>query len=1564
MSDILEAGGLIMGESPSDYETEDPSASEGLKGAGVRNSAALLAMNTDTPIETYNNINLEMQSGQTDLHNQVSTQVVEDEHAANTQLLTQISVDPSLSTEQKTNAVNAVAEKNTDIRAITMSKYLSAPVENETSERESRRLAVAAGIKKAAEHKGQSQALLNSTAANMTFDGVGGYMQVLSSFIPYVSEWATDDIVEKMSSEGFIPAEDASNFFMFAGSNKKAIKDAFSKMTSEEKAKYMDGITKIMEDESALWFSDPNQAIQLETLRSGMEDSYLTDSDVWIENAFGVLDVIAFAPKAVIKGVGKVIIGAGQLAPAAAGYTAKALRSRVRKQGVKGSAQPASPAETVRHVNPDTDRQIHSAIVQDESGDLAKAVKGTDRDSAIADDLLPEMLDENGVNRHIPAEVDRVQREVEHVKELDGRTELSDGEKLSAAKGFERKFKRSKIMSYRAGSSQLGAPDGGVFRMSSVFGETADHGFGSVEDAVEAAADQANRFGLDVETIKLQARNEVGDYVDLSPDDIVDVINAGDGVDIQVKFDFDYKVNPVDITSWEAAGVDQALFGFIAPDKWFPQAGGKLTRWIKDAASTFDVRVAGAGSVVEDRSSRIQKLLLQDSQDVEKQIKSLKVDEQEKLMQVIQLSNKEGISFNRQELVAKGLSDEAIEAHQSFRSYWDRDWRLQNQIRRDRLNADGVLTLENTGTGTKLFGKEDASFIKNIEDRRLEYYDVETDQFNFITKDTPIEDYLGGQRKVYKLEQPLEVEGKKVTWAIANDAGNVRPLNTNDNLIPYRKGYFKTSYVDSHFVVRVEVDDFGKETRSVVQSASSPSGALVAAKRLSRDNELDNVSFIARRDLKDINDIRRMQEEVSTTQDGFRQWHRGEPLGDAEKVVGDADIEDPVEAMTRAAGATARQISYSNWIAASKARFADQYAELLKDKNGIVRYPTKVDDIKTDLLGKEQAMASEARTAWEYINFMENVRMNYGSALWKYGLKSVAEVFGRKAAHGNAVAKAGEKSVEMLAEVKPIEASKHVAFEAAIVLNPLRQLTLGVFDVFTKSAVFDFDFAKGIKDAPAMMAANMALGSKGEVRKAWMRVATGLSGRTEKDITQMLDAFHNSGLVAAIDKQALMAAGLHTEIERATSRSAKAFKGAGAAYNKVSRATAYKGFEYNEYITQGITWAAAYNKASKKGKMLNKAELDKITALTRNLNYGQNRAGELAYNTSALGLLFQFIQIPHKALLLALPKKLGGNKALTGAQKAKLVGASLALYGTPEDFFGVDITGGITENIQDEEIRNTLRHGLVWLGFFNSIDASVSTKELNPFDAEAIAEKFVSLFNGTPYSDSPAMQFAWPRVAEAFRNATAVWGEGYDDYDTIEKFASVRDGFLKISSGYSNYTKTRYAQEHDKFISGSGWVSDPHVTPAEVYLKTAGFRTLDEQEILDSSRNIRKLRNTLREDLKEWYDGYKKSRIALGGDPQEIDHFNRAHAEFWRIWKDDPARDFLQRELHSMIKQDAKQGEAKHLLDILRSVEIMEPGELKAIFNTSGLSQEEIDDGHKFVDDLMNSNTYKEPDDG
>ena len=197
-----------------------------------------------------------------------------------------------------------------------------------------------------------------------------------------------------------------------------------------------------------------------------------------------------------------------------------------------------------------------------------------------------------------------------------------------------------------------------------------------------------------------------------------------------------------------------------------------------------------------------------------------------------------------------------------------------------------------------------------------------------------------------------------------------------------------------------------------------------------------------------------------------------------------------------------------------------------------------------------------------------------------------------------------------------------------------------------------------------------------------------------EEVEQLAREFKRSGLSAGINKQAQVQAGVTTAAEEVPL--AKAVKGESVLSKTIGLADR-AGFQTAERMQNMASWLAfRANKAKQTGRFnLTKAELDEVTADARHFAYSQTKEASPAYNTSVLATAMQFAGVLHKGISLTLPELLGGSKVLSAAQKTKLWGFFIAMY-------GVSFTESIDKEvikIEDKEIKNP--QGWTWTDLSN-----------------------------------------------------------------------------------------------------------------------------------------------------------------------------------------------------------------------------------------------------------------------
>src|SRR5690606_21518176 len=107
----------------------------------------------------------------------------------------------------------------------------------------------------------------------------------------------------------------------------------------------------------------------------------------------------------------------------------------VQRAHISGNVQPTSVSQIYKDVNPQKARAVHQAVVADTTGRAAEILYGTDRTSAIANDILPDIG--GGPRIRSKVEIDEVEitpdkNIIQHIDDADGAIWASRQEKAAA----------------------------------------------------------------------------------------------------------------------------------------------------------------------------------------------------------------------------------------------------------------------------------------------------------------------------------------------------------------------------------------------------------------------------------------------------------------------------------------------------------------------------------------------------------------------------------------------------------------------------------------------------------------------------------------------------------------------------------------------------------------------------------------------------------------------------------------------------------------------------------------------------------------------------------------------------------------------------------------------------------------------------------------------------------------------------------------------------------------------------------------------------------------------------
>jgi len=1199
-----------------------------------------------------------------------------------------------------------------------------------------------------------------------------------------------------------------------------------------------------------------------------------------------------------------------------------------RKRYVQSRVQPVSLAENYRNTNPTKARAANQIAGSDTTGQASQALYGTTRTEAVANDALggihrSDDLMQNRVgmpDAYTPARPRPANPRVMDVTDSNGAIYLTDQEKLRTATRVINDFNHVMGLTTRTEMSIPRAADelANTFNIGVVYGPR-DGGWSSGADAVAKVKTSLRDYGVADQDITLMTR--VGD--DYAP---INMRDATEGGDYLVRVDYPYTFNAADIQDWSDLDV---LWNFL--DRIPHMTAGRhgsMQRHILDAHSMLHPNITLGANVSVDRSAQLEKTLVQLTKTFSEKYNKLSKTSQVALEREIKRANREGRNATETSLRAGGWGDEEVSALRSWREVWDTMYWLENQDMIKTLRNRNYRVLEDASSDTRLFVKE---LPRNQAGSFKRAYDSQTGEMVNLDA-AQLSDLYGKGGSVAALRSPMVIGEEAAEFVIArNQPGGpyARRLRDDDQILNYREGYYTVYYQDPKFIDRIVRDSKGNILkRGAVATAGDTSSATRFVKRF-QDEAEPGVEYVVRdsrdRVRLDSDDNWNLQEAQGRT----AQRVRGERLEDSTSPIYDEahnHVMGPVDSLIRSARNVATRVPMRDYLEATKTRAVHQYGHMFpKNKFGQPEFPKSSKDIRADLaFGKE---AADARTTVEYLNALEYGYINQLDETIKMAFRALADAAGKKNLTMT------ERALDFAGQYGgPTRIGRGAAFTLYLALNPLRQIIVQAHQSIQLFARHPRYVVNGLAGD---MGAVLEYKASGNV-KAMARLAT---GRTEEELIQLARAYDASGLSASIDKSSLVR-GTLSEIADSTSAGAYRRSPVGRAVGLVAQGIGISrkvGFDLGEEISMLSSWLTHYDLAKRRvgARDLTKVELDRVSAQARDYTYNMNRAGDMPYNENMLGIVFQFMQVPHKAFL-----QMTTNRNLTRMQKAKLAAWNLVVYGGPP---GSVMTGMLSPLLPEEgEIREAVLQGMEGY-MFNKIaslmygeDVSIDYSSLAAVNQTGLLEFITNLWTtdiGKTLADSPAGSLVAgnnPRITNFMRTAAEyfhfVEPAAQEPVTTSQLFME----FGKLSSGFSNIFRAKVALEYGKKYNSFGGVTDSNVNTPEAIAAAFGLQSLGEARKYWASSEIYGSRKQFDEDVKEWYRLVKRSLAREGITNEEAEFNRRVLNVAAEQFKDTPRALEI---VHQQLRFDVQDGDLSLHNSILQAFPWMDPNKAKEIIN-------------------------------
>lgn len=1532
--DILEEN---FGAVTSPVKLEDLVATElpplALPKASVRNRAATTAMlagNPDMAVENYQAMMLEGEGGQSTMQKEFQANIAKATKDVDMQGIMSMLGDPKVSFNDKQRIVQGVKGSQflSDSGTILHSNSLAAPSKGENAEQESSRISAADSIREIYDTRSQIQGLVNAHGASLRNPDAGTVGEMAALWVmPFGNSVSTAKI-----NKGLNPTQSlwqTIKGFVAPGTTVANIRAQLENLPPSQRMEFTRKTLDSIKDNSGIIFGNDNQFAQWEKASAIFEEGGYGTFQEWADNISPILDVVGLGQ--VIRGgakgakaASKEAKAAGRAAPRAGadnvikadwelvdevnptnpfaariGNPPKQLNmadqiQRIESNSIIRQENPASPANIVQQANPEKARAIHEAVIKSSSDEVAEAFYGTNKSQAIINDVFPQVLTESGavvakvadIGQNLRKEL-QVSDEVIDMIHDTGATYYTRAEKAAVRANIVNDFKSAEGFTVNDAESSFSVV-GGRVKIDAMYG-TAEGGFLKAEDAMAQALFALRNTGVPAADITLMKKQGL-DYV---PTTLEEVSGLDGSYKIRISSYSD--ITPSSVHSFEGIDVKRNIFdsipGLVSDRK------GSLARYLMDAASMLPSVITGPAVVAVDGVSKFEKLMLSEAAKFSDAFVTFSKDRKAAVNSYITEANYNGIAYDKADLMARGFDNAEIQALGDWKNFWDGQFYLENYDVVRTLDAQGYRMFKNTNT--ELYVKP---VPKNQNIGRL--YDPATDSVISHSKLDGDALYTAGGTYA-KLRRPADFNGSTAEYMIVRNTPTeyTRKFNSTDSVLNYRDGYFQLQYTkNAKFVDEVD----GDVTRTVAVGGDSLEAQAFANRMKAADPSKD---YKVRGDIKGLRRDGDEWWDINSASGRIAQRQRGKLLQDASGLnhLGDGSyIVNPVDSAVRAAKSISGRTVNRPMLEAAKARFISQFGNMLPPNGaGGKGWPSNVDEIATkgEFTTKQ---LRDARTAYEYINYLENGYINTIDDVVKAGFNAIASILGKYSAGGSKVAAKLERGALLASEATLSTSLKSGVYLTYIVSNIFRQWVVQPHQAGRMLAYNPVGFANGgiMKLAVGYASTDLALPGFTRVFGKGFE----LLGDVTRIKTPYLDHdefrkfIKSSGLLDSVDKSNLVRGTLLDAADTSNPVARNISKYAVTPARKI-------GFDVGEMANLLLHSAAVFERRVRKGENLNDlVKRDEAYSEIRALSGDMNFAGDMPYNQTSPSMLMQFMQVGHKMMLQAT------NRRLSVADRFNLVALDMIMFGSP----AVAVASWLNEDILPED--PVAREAIVWgleaamlnksLSEITGRPVSLDVSALSPYDLSGWKEFFTHIATGGPVKailSSPAGTLFLKdggRVRTAIDSMSRFFGFSEDMDETPESAVQVAKEVAKVLSGVNNLTKAQMILDTGKTWDKTGRLTDEGLGVTEAVAMVFGFPTTTTRDMFKSIKengaDVKAHKERVTQDIKAVMAYYTTALATDNADPQWI---TKVAGKVLKTYKNDPvAHEIMDAEITKALR--------------------------------------------------------------
>ena len=1074
-----------------------------------------------------------------------------------------------------------------------------------------------------------------------------------------------------------------------------------------------------------------------------------------------------------------------------------------------------------------------------------------------------------------------------------GATEFTRAEKQKALSSVQNDFRSAEGLTINDSMSSFSL-DGGRVKVDAVYG--AGRGsFSTPEEALAQAKLALRNHAITDSDITL-LRKEGIEHVPVNYAEV-----AGKQGNYLVRISTSSEIDVATVGALEKQTMKWNFLDRIP--QLFIKDGGSATRHLLDAASVLPSVYTGSAVAATYRTSAVEKFLLNMAAEYGNKWKALDKNSRSAVDSYIREANHSGLAENVTDLRARGFSTAQIDALDTWRDFWNAHYYMENSDLIRTLNVQGYQIFNHNGT--TLFAKQlakDHTVAGRLNARGTDVVGgspIFNPTGNTVTRLTAdeIDDLYTSGGYLAKLRRPTDFGGTTAEIMVVRNTPQeyLRKLQDSDMALNYRPGYFQIQYKAPQFVDEILEKGANGEVlkyRTIAVGPDTLTSEVFRKRMASTTGKEYRVRGDDRAFAKDSDSWW----DVNSASGRIAQRQRGKMLESADGVnqLGDGShIVSPVDSAMRAARSVAGRVVTRPVLETAKARAIQQYADVFPSNGmGGVRWPRDLSEI-----GSPGAMHSaavrDARTVWEYVNYLENGYINGMDNTFKSLLGAVSEQLGKLSVKFDSKALASvERGINNINEASggPVSLTKNFVFLAYIGSNVLRQLIVQPHQILRT------------------LSYNPKGWGSGTVQKYAASYLGHIAGATlSKENAAFAKFVDHSGLLANVDKQNLVR-GVLTD---AAHSSNVLTRGVGTVVNFPRKI----GFDIGEMGNMLGHAAAVYDKFKRAGRnMADKVVLDEATSELSAISYGMNFAEDMPYNQTSAALVLQFMQIPHKAFLQIT------NRRIDPKIRARMLAADVLMWGGPAALVSKFMGGDILSDDEHNPYRQIALDGLESMLLNEAFNVllppdspenrtKVDFSSLAPYDISGWMKVGAAVMEGGVKEvllSSPASNLLFKDGSKVQRAVLSLgrFFNVVDDSDSDpEQAIDVLNNFMKVMSGYSNAAKGVALLNGHQRLNDMGVVVERRTEVVEAWAQILGFGSDDVKKMYDLNNDFYKATKANREEVMRMYKDVKRmyqEKLGLPDtDPRIVtalsSHFMqiiKKNPEYAQMIQDQLAKDF------------------------------------------------------------------------